>query len=96
MTWATLQLTPQRARWVASEEWHPKQRAKFDPDGFYVLEFPYGDDRELIGDILRHGPEVEVLAPRELRGYGTLSASKTIQSGDTATIAVNQLQITLD
>jgi predicted DNA-binding transcriptional regulator YafY len=29
--------------------------------------FPYGDDRELIGDILRHGPAVEGLAPRELR-----------------------------
>jgi predicted DNA-binding transcriptional regulator YafY len=32
-----------------------------------VLEFPYGDDRELLGDILRHGAEVEVLAPRSLR-----------------------------
>ena len=29
--------------------------------------FPYGDDRELIGDILRRGPAVEGLAPRELR-----------------------------
>ena len=32
-----------------------------------MLEFPYADDRELIGDILRHGTEVEVLAPKELR-----------------------------
>jgi len=65
--WAKLRFTPARARWVATEEWHPKQRASFDRDGSYVLEVPYGDDRELIGDILRHGPEVEVLAPRELR-----------------------------
>jgi len=65
--WAKLRFTPARARWVATEEWHPKQRASFDPAGSYVLEFPYADDRELIGDILRHGPEVEVLAPRELR-----------------------------
>ncbi len=65
--WAKLRFTPARARWISAEEWHPKQRASFQPDGSYVLEFPYGDDRELIGDILRHGPEVEVLAPRELR-----------------------------
>jgi hypothetical protein len=31
------------------------------------LEVPYTDDRELVGDILRHGAEVEVLAPRVLR-----------------------------
>ncbi len=65
--WAKLRFTPARARWIAAEEWHPKQRASFEPDGSYVLEFPYGDDRELIGDILRHGPEVKVLAPKELR-----------------------------
>ena len=32
-----------------------------------MLEFPYSDDRELIGDILRHGVAVEVLAPAGLR-----------------------------
>jgi predicted DNA-binding transcriptional regulator YafY len=65
--WAKLRFTPARARWIAAEEWHPKQRASFEADGSYVLEFPYGDDRELVGDILRHGAEVEVLAPKELR-----------------------------
>ena len=65
--WAKLRFTPARARWVSAEEWHPKQRTRFESDGSYVLEFPYGDDRELVGDILRHGPEVEVLAPCELR-----------------------------
>lgn len=65
--WAKLRFTPERARWVATEEWHPKQRAQFEDDGAYVLEFPYSDDRELIGDILRHGAEVEVLAPTALR-----------------------------
>ena len=65
--WAKLRFTAARARWVATEEWHPKQRASFQPDGRYVLEFPYSDDRELVGDILRHGAEVEVLAPQVLR-----------------------------
>ncbi len=31
------------------------------------MKTPIVYDRELIGDILRHGAEVEVLAPRELR-----------------------------
>ncbi len=65
--WAKLQFTPSRARWVSSEEWHPEQKAVFGKDGSYVLELPYSDERELIGDILRHGPEVEVLGPPRLR-----------------------------
>jgi predicted DNA-binding transcriptional regulator YafY len=65
--WAKIRFTPERARWITAEEWHPKQRARFEADGAYVLEFPYSDDRELIGDILRHGAAVEVLAPAGLR-----------------------------
>lgn len=81
--WARLRFTPARARWIAAEEWHPKQRASFEPDGSYVLEFPYGDDRELIGDILRHGPEVEVLAPKELRARcrDQLKAAQRLYAG---------------
>ena len=64
---ARLKFTPQRARWVASETWHPQQKAWFEADGSYVLEFPYSDDRELVMDILRHGTGVEVVSPRSLR-----------------------------
>ena len=42
-------------------------RGRFEADGSYVLELPYADDRELVGDILRHGAACEVLAPPELR-----------------------------
>ena len=65
--WAMLRFTPERARWVATEQWHPQQRSRFDSDGSYVLELPYSDHRELVMDILRHGPEVEVLGPEDLR-----------------------------
>jgi predicted DNA-binding transcriptional regulator YafY len=65
--WATLRFSPQRARWVAAEHWHPDQRAHTEADGSYVLELPYSDSRELLMDILKHGAEVEVLAPAELR-----------------------------
>jgi predicted DNA-binding transcriptional regulator YafY len=67
LNWAKLRFSPERARWVALEQWHPKQRGKLLKDGSYVLEMPYADDRELIMDILRHVPEVEVLEPLELR-----------------------------
>jgi predicted DNA-binding transcriptional regulator YafY len=65
--WARLHFTRERARWVATEEWHPRQRGHFRADGSYVLEVPYSDDRELVMDVLRHGPEVEVLGPAPLR-----------------------------
>ena len=64
---ARLRFTAERARWVASETWHPEQQGEFDDEGRYLLEFPYSDDRELLLDILRHGAAVEVLAPSALR-----------------------------
>ncbi len=65
--WATLRFTPERARWVAAETWHPKQRGRFEADGSFLLELPYADTRELVMDILRHVPEVEVVGPVGLR-----------------------------
>jgi predicted DNA-binding transcriptional regulator YafY len=65
--WAELRFSPQRARWVAAEQWHPQQRSRTQADGSYVLELPYSDSRELIMDILKHGAQVEVVAPRDLR-----------------------------
>jgi len=64
---ARLRFTPTQARWVASEQWHPKQRSRFEADGSYLLEIPYSNDGELIMDILRYGPDVEVLSPARLR-----------------------------
>ena len=64
---ARLRFTPERARWVATETWHPRQKGWFDDDGSYVLEFPYSNDRELVMDILKQGPAVEVISPAPLR-----------------------------
>ncbi len=65
--WAQLRFTPERARWVAGEIWHSMQESSFEADGSYLLSFPYADDRELIGDIMRFGADVQVLAPAGLR-----------------------------
>ncbi len=65
--WATLRFAPEAARWVSAQQWHPKQRARFEEDGSYVLELPYSEDRELLMEILRYGADVEVTAPQRLR-----------------------------
>jgi predicted DNA-binding transcriptional regulator YafY len=65
--WAKLRFTPAAARWVATEQWHPRQKASTDADGNYLLELPYSNPTELVMDILRHGASVEVLAPAALR-----------------------------
>jgi predicted DNA-binding transcriptional regulator YafY len=65
--WATLKFTPQAARWVSAQNWHPKQRSRVEKDGSYVLELPYAEDRELVMEILKYGADVEVLAPAALR-----------------------------
>ncbi|MCO5096677.1 MAG: WYL domain-containing protein [Rhodocyclaceae bacterium] len=67
ITWARLRFTPERARWVSLEQWHPRQKARFDKDGTYLLEVPFSDSRELVMDILKQGAGVEVLAPATLR-----------------------------
>lgn len=64
---ALLRFTAERARWVADEQWHPRQAGRFLEDGRYELQVPYSDSRELVMDILRHGPDVEVVGPSELR-----------------------------
>ena len=62
-----LKFTPERARWVCAEEWHPNQVSSFDSEGYYHLEFDYSHDPELIMDILKHGSAVEVLSPASLK-----------------------------
>jgi predicted DNA-binding transcriptional regulator YafY len=65
--WAVLRFTPERARYVALEEWHPKQKARWDKEGSYVLEVPFTSAIELLNDVLAFGPDVEVVSPPELR-----------------------------
>ena len=76
---AQLRFTAERARWVAQETWHPKQKGRFAADGSWLLEFPYADHRELIMDIMKFGADVEVLAPDDLRRRVAREAAKMTQ-----------------
>ena len=75
--WATLRFTPQAARYVSMEEWHPQQKARWDKDGSYVIEVPYSAEKELTMDILKHGADVEVVAPASLRKAIKLAVENT-------------------
>ncbi|HMN13368.1 MAG TPA: WYL domain-containing protein [Bellilinea sp.] len=77
--WAKLKFTPERARWVAHEQWHPRQKGTMGADGSYVLEIPYADDRELLMDILKYGPDVEVLGPSNLRQRVRMAISQSCE-----------------
>ncbi len=63
---AVLRFSTEGAKWVADEKWHPQQESTWLPDGRYELRIPYKEPRELVMDIMRHGANVEVLAPEEL------------------------------
>jgi predicted DNA-binding transcriptional regulator YafY len=65
--WATLKFTPEAARWVSAQSWHPNQRTRIEKDGSYFLELPYAETPELVMEILKFGADVEVLAPASLR-----------------------------
>lgn len=64
---AVLRFSAAAARWVADEQWHPDQQSRIFSDGGMGLRVPYADPRELMQDILRYGPEVEVVEPATLR-----------------------------
>ncbi len=64
---AVLRFSPEIARWVSRETWHPDQQSEYDDQGYYLLRVPYSQDTELVMDILKYGSEVEVLQPSELR-----------------------------
>ena len=64
---ATIRFSPHAARWVAEEHWHSKQEGRFLEDGSYELKLPYSNPKELLMDILKYGPDAEVMAPPPLR-----------------------------
>ena len=65
--WATIRFSPHAARWVADEHWHSQQQGLWLNDGRYELKVPYSNSRELLMDVLKYGPDAEVVAPISLR-----------------------------
>ena len=64
--WARIRFSASVAKQVAAEQWHPRQRGLMR-GGEYELEIPYSHSTELLMDVLRYGPDAEVLSPPDLR-----------------------------
>lgn len=79
VTWAILRFTPERARWVASEQWHPNQEGRILKDGSYELKVPYSDDRELLMDIMKYGGDCQVVHPTELRHRALVELRRSLE-----------------
>jgi len=79
---ARIRFSPEMSRWVAEEQWHPDQSGDFDEQGCWVLELPFSGPRELVMDILRYGPEAEVLEPDFLREAVLDAARRTADAYD--------------
>lgn len=65
--WARLVFSARAAAWVSREQWHADQHSRWLEDGRYELVLPYVDDTELVMDVLRHGDDVQVIEPADLR-----------------------------
>ena len=60
-------------RWYGEEA--PRTGGGFRelPDGSYELRVPYSSSRELLMDVLRYGPDAEIIAPAPLREEAAIS-----------------------
>lgn len=77
--WAEISFSKERARWVSQEVWHPSQTGWFEESGRYHLRVPFSDERELMMNILKHIPDVDVISPKSLKELfaGRLAAAFT-------------------
>ncbi|MBT8071268.1 MAG: WYL domain-containing protein [Gammaproteobacteria bacterium] len=57
----------------------PDQKGHYDGEGAWTLELPFSSPRELVMDILRYGPEVEVVEPPFLRDAVAESARRAAE-----------------
>jgi len=67
------------ARWVAAERWHPAQVSRHIGDGRWELVIPYDNPTELVMDILKYGPDAEVISPPALRELVMAKLSQSLR-----------------
>ena len=79
---AKLRFSAEMSRWIAEEQWHPDQKGSYDGQGRWVMDVPFSSPRELVMDILRYGPEVEVISPDFLRKAVAESARQAAEIYD--------------
>tara|TARA_R110002072_G_scaffold269868_2_gene429304 strand:- start:41826 stop:42857 length:1032 start_codon:yes stop_codon:yes gene_type:complete len=76
---AVIHFSSKAARWVADELWHPQQQTRVLSGGGWELIVPYGNPTELLRDILKFGPDAQVIAPPPLRELVKESLQSTLK-----------------
>lgn len=64
--------------WCFSWRWLPRVATLNQPSSCKTRNIPYKHEIELVMDILRHGPNVEVLGPASLREAVAAALSKAV------------------
>ena len=77
---AVIHFSSAAAEWVADEQWHPQQQSQYLDNGKWELVVPYGNPTELVMDILKYGPDAEVVSPPELRELVTEKISQALRN----------------
>ncbi len=72
----TLRFTPEKSKWIKEQIWHKDQKLNLLPDGSIEISFPVSDYSEIIREILKHGDDVEVIKPEDLRNLIKTKAEK--------------------
>ncbi len=75
----TLRFTPEKSKWIKGQIWHKDQRVKLLNDGSLEISFPVSDLSEIKREILKHGDEVEVIKPKNLRNLIKVEAEKIVK-----------------
>jgi len=78
--WVTIRFSKHAARWVADEHWHSKQQGTRLADGGFELRLPYSNPKELLMDVLRYGPDAEVIEPASLRSEARILLQLALSS----------------
>ena len=63
----SLKFSKKIAPWISEQIWHPEQNRVINQDGTLCLSFSVADLREIKGEVLKYGAQVEVLSPATLR-----------------------------
>lgn len=62
-----LRFTPERSRWVKDEIWHEGQGEYPQKNGALIRTIMVSHEAEIMMEILKHGSQIEILAPQWLR-----------------------------
>jgi predicted DNA-binding transcriptional regulator YafY len=78
--WAKIRFDTKNISWIVREEWHSDQKSYFDNNGWFILEIPFSDTREILSEILKFGSNATIIEPEELRSSHINILKKSLEN----------------